>query len=197
MTLRERLSRNTSGRGRAASDHGTALVELGLVLPLLMVLLLGMVDFGKAFNAWIDETHLANETVRLAAVNYVPPGGWAGDGCTDPNPNVCLARYIHRQADTNELKSGRTGSGFAPAQNAARICISYPVGAMTTLGDPVQVTVQVQYKWLNYLTRRVSLASTRIVGKATMRLEGLPPAGTVVTSAIPSANCYPAAPAGT
>jgi len=178
-------------------ERGTALVELALVLPLLMVLLLGMVDFGKAFNAWIDETHLANEAARLAAVNYTPAGGWTADGCTDPNPNVCLARYIQRQADTTELKSGRSGDAYAPAQNAARICISYPAGTSTTLGDPVQVTVQVQYRWLSYLTNRIRLTDTPIVGKATMRLEGLPPSGAVVTSAIPSANCYPASPAGT
>jgi hypothetical protein len=191
------LRAGTSRRGRFADDRGTALVELALVLPLLMVLLLGMVDIGKAFNAWIDETHLANEAARLAAVNYVPPGGWAGDGCTDSNPNVCLARYIHRQADTNELKTGRSGDSYAPAQNAARICISYPVGSMTTIGDPVQVTVEVRYHWLHYLTRQINLLSTPIVGKATMRLETVPPSGTVVTSAIPSANCYPESPAGT
>jgi hypothetical protein len=191
------LSAETSRRGRSADDRGTALVELALVLPLLMVLLLGMVDLGKAFNAWIDETHLANEAARLAAVSYVPPGGWAGDGCTDANPNVCLARYIHRQADTSELKTGRAGDDYAPAQNAARICISYPVGSMTTLGDPVQVTVEVRYRWLHYLTRQINLLATPIVGKATMRLETLPPSGAVVTSAIPSANCYPPAPAGT
>jgi hypothetical protein len=152
---------------RLSQQRGTALVELALVLPLLMVLLLGMVDFGKAFNSWIDETHLANEAARLAAVNYTPAGGWSADGCTDPNPNVCLARYIQRQADTPELKSGRTGDSYAPGQNAARICISYPAGSMTTLGDPVQVTIQVNYRWLNYLTNRISLAATPIVGKAT------------------------------
>jgi Flp pilus assembly protein TadG len=173
------------------------LVELALVLPLLMVLLLGMVDFGKAFNAWIDETHLANEAARLAAVNYVPAGGWAADGCTDANPNVCLARYIQRQADTSELKSGRTGDAYAPTQNPARICISYPAGSTTTLGDPVQVTVQVQYRWLHYLTRRISLAASPIVGRATMRLETLPPSGVLISSVIPSPNCYPASPAGT
>jgi hypothetical protein len=34
-----------------------------------------MVDFGKAFNYWNDETHLANEAVRYAVVNKNPLGG--------------------------------------------------------------------------------------------------------------------------
>ena len=41
-----------------------------VVLPLLMMLLLGMLDFGKAFNSWIDETHMANVGARLASVGY-------------------------------------------------------------------------------------------------------------------------------
>jgi Flp pilus assembly protein TadG len=46
------------------NEAGAALVEFVLVLPLLLVLLLGMLDLGKAFNYWIDETHLAHEGAR-------------------------------------------------------------------------------------------------------------------------------------
>jgi hypothetical protein len=184
-------------RGRAVEERGVALVELALVLPLLMVLLLGMLDFGKAFNAWLDGTHLANEGARLAAVNYVPVGGWPAAGCSATNPNVCLARHIQQQAITAELRTGRPGDSYALAQNAARVCVSYPRGSTTTLGDPVQVTVELRYHWLRYLVSELKIASTPIVGKAAMRLEALPPSGVVVTSAIPSANCYPASPAGT
>src|SRR5437660_292654 len=55
-----------STRMRLSDARGVALAELALVLPLLLVLLLGMLDFGKAFNDWIDETHLANEGAGLA-----------------------------------------------------------------------------------------------------------------------------------
>ena len=51
-------------------EAGVALVEFALVLPLLLVILFGMLDFGKAFNYWIDTTHLANsgEPATEAAV---------------------------------------------------------------------------------------------------------------------------------
>ena len=43
-----------SGQMFVKDTRGTALAELALVLPLLLVLIMGMLDFGKAFNEWID-----------------------------------------------------------------------------------------------------------------------------------------------
>jgi hypothetical protein len=172
-------------RGRIREERGTALVELALVLPLVLVLLLGMLDFGKAFNEWIDETHLANEGARLAAVGYLAAG------CASvTNPNVCIAQQIQEGADLAELKSGRAASSYADAQTAAQVCISYPTNPATNshgqVGDPVQVTVITTYHWLKYLINRVNLASTDIEGKATMRLERR-----ATDTAAATTTCYP------
>lgn len=150
------------------------MVELALVLPLLLVLLLGMADFGKAINVWIDETHLANEAARLAAVNYKPDSGWPA--CPNADPTGGLGCYIQRGADIAELKNGRKGDSYAPQQNGATVCISFPnVGHPSPIvGDPVQVKVSVDYGWLHYLTARLGSLTTGIAGKATMRLEQLP-----------------------
>ena len=61
--------------GRARDERGTSLTELALVMPVLLLILFGMIDFGKAINYWIDETHLANEGARLAVVNSNPGAG--------------------------------------------------------------------------------------------------------------------------
>jgi Flp pilus assembly protein TadG len=173
-------------------EEGTALVELALVLPLLMMLLLGMLDFGKAFNSWIDETHLANMGARLAAVGYPAVVGTC-DGSTATNPNTCLAQYIQNGADLAELKSGRTGDAYSNAQGAAQVCISYPTNPATNsfgqVGDPVKVTVQVTYQWFNYLMRRVSLVATPISGTAVMRLERQAKPG--ATAPVGTKTCYP------
>lgn len=171
---------------RLTDASGVALAELALVLPLLLVLLLGMLDFGKAFNEWIDETHLANDGARLAAVGY------AVNGCTNANPNVCLTQYIRDGADINELKTGHSGDAYSPAQGAAQVCISYPTNPSTNshgqVGDPVKVTVQVNYHWLNYLSTKLSLGTTPITGQATMRLERQAAAG--ATSVPGTKTCY-------
>jgi Flp pilus assembly protein TadG len=49
-------------------DRGAAALEFALILPLLVVLIFGMIQFGFAFNAYITVTHAAREGVRLASV---------------------------------------------------------------------------------------------------------------------------------
>ena len=81
---------------RLREDAGTALVEYALVMPLLLLLVFGMLDFGRAFNYWIDTTHLANEGARWAVVNYNPGAG-------------TLQEYVKGQANTVELRDGEVG----------------------------------------------------------------------------------------
>jgi Flp pilus assembly protein TadG len=137
-------------------EGGAALVEFALVLPLLLVLLLGMLDFGKAFNYWIDQTHLANEGARWAAVNKNPGGG-------------TLQQYVRSQANTPELRDGGTASVPGPIQ----ICIAFPNGT-SQVGDPVRVTASTTYNWLPFLGSRLGIAQTAISASATMRLEATP-----------------------
>ena len=62
-------SRFASVRGRLADRSGQALVEFALVVPLILAIVLGIVDFGRAYNYKNDVTSLANQAARLAEVN--------------------------------------------------------------------------------------------------------------------------------
>ena len=79
------------------SESGQALVEFAFVVPLLLLLIFGIFEFGRAINYWIDETHLANQAARFAAVNHRPDAGQT------------ITQYVRNQATTPELKNG-TGS---------------------------------------------------------------------------------------
>jgi len=151
----------------AGDERGAALVEFALVVPILLVLLMAMLDFGKAFNYWIDETQLASSGARWAVVN-------AGPGqCPDGTTATSLVAYIQCQADTRELRSGGTNS----VANPAKVCISFPPVAghsAPLVGDPVRVTVSVSYKWLPIIGQRISRVATTIKGESTMRLEAPP-----------------------
>jgi len=116
-------------------ERGVALVEFALVAPLLLVLLFGMLDFGRTFNYWIDATHLANEGARWAVVNK------------NPASSGTLQAYIQQQADTNELRNG--GSTSVPG--GLEVCISFPSGT-STVGSPVKVTASVDYNWMPFLS---------------------------------------------
>jgi Flp pilus assembly protein TadG len=55
-------------RGRSAPDRGAAAVEFALLLPLLLLIVFGIVDFGRLLNAQITLTQAAREGARLAAL---------------------------------------------------------------------------------------------------------------------------------
>src|SRR6266536_3564927 len=88
------------GRGHLVREDGVALIEFALVLPLLLLLVLGVIDFGKAFNYKNDETHLANQAARYAAVNSCS----ACAGATPPTINT----WTPTQAAASELQTGLT-----------------------------------------------------------------------------------------
>lgn len=49
-------------------DKGAALVEFAILLPILLLLLMGMVEFGRAYNAQITLTQASREGVRVLAI---------------------------------------------------------------------------------------------------------------------------------
>lgn len=61
MTDRNPAKTRRTGRGAAA-------VEFALVLPLLLMLVFGIVDFGRLFFAQVSVTQAAREGARLAAL---------------------------------------------------------------------------------------------------------------------------------
>jgi Flp pilus assembly protein TadG len=54
---------------RRGHPHGQALVEFALVLPLFILLLLGIFDFGRAVYAWSTINNAAREGARIAIVD--------------------------------------------------------------------------------------------------------------------------------
>lgn len=60
-------------RGSRKRERGAALVEFALLLPLLLMLLVGMVSVGLAYNHQISLTHAAREAGRFGAT--LPIGG--------------------------------------------------------------------------------------------------------------------------
>jgi hypothetical protein len=50
-------------------ENGQSLVEFTLVIPIFLLVLFAIVDFGMAFHAWITVTNSAREGGRLGAVH--------------------------------------------------------------------------------------------------------------------------------
>ena len=119
-----------------------------MVVPILCVLVLVLVDFGKGMNYWLDLNHVASEGARKAAVNTFATAGE-------------YQTYVTDRLETGELKDG--GSDSVPA--AATVAICLPEGG--DVGDPVTVQVSVAYHWIPFINH----TDWQIRGTATMRLE--------------------------
>ena len=57
------------------------MVEFALIVPVFLLLVIGIISFGRVFFVWNDANHLANETARWAAVDQNP---YAPVGATPP-----------------------------------------------------------------------------------------------------------------
>jgi Flp pilus assembly protein TadG len=60
-------------RKRTESERGQSLVEFALVIPIFMILVFSIVDFGMGFHAWITVTNSAREGARLGSVGADAP----------------------------------------------------------------------------------------------------------------------------
>jgi Flp pilus assembly pilin Flp len=139
-------------------ERGAALVEFALVLPIVLLLVLGALDFGKAYNYWIDTTQLSASGARWAAVDR------------NPGPGLTLQETIRGHATSSELRDGGTDSVEDPLQ----VCISFPDGGTPSAGDPVQVTVSANYHFLSFLGDRLAITESPVSNSSTMRLEATP-----------------------
>jgi len=71
------------------SDGGAALVEFALVMPILVLILGGIVEFGWLFAQNLNVRHGAREGARLVAVNYNPNGTTGGNQTLDIVDEIC------------------------------------------------------------------------------------------------------------
>jgi Flp pilus assembly protein TadG len=87
------------------SERGAAAVEFALVLPLLLTLVLGCIEFGRAYNTQISLTHAARETARSMAITNnwshavtngrnAAPSLTAGQMTFIATPPACLANTM-------------------------------------------------------------------------------------------------------
>jgi Flp pilus assembly protein TadG len=98
------------------TDRGSATVEFALLAPVLILLLLGIMEFGRAYNAQISLTNAAREAVRVMAITN----------------------------DSTTASAAAVGQEPAIAGGTVKFSASSPTGA-TTCSAGAQITVTVSY----------------------------------------------------
>ena len=151
----------SSNRLRILSERGAELIEFALVLPLLMLVILGIVDFGFVFQRLEVVTNAAREGARIAVL--------PGYSTTDAQWRAW--NYI---GDSGLTRTGTdpTLSGTNPVITVTDTTLSIP-GGTTFPARSVQVVYTSGYVFVGSIMSWFggSIGSVPLRGTAVMRCE--------------------------
>jgi hypothetical protein len=154
-------------RFRRDPESGQATTEFALILLPLLIIVVGIIQFGIGLNFWMDEQRIANQGARWAVVN-----SWPGCNLADPAnhcdqtppcgasmPRTRLDNYLRCQAISQGLRNNVS----------VTICYAEDGDASNNgvVGSPVRVTLDSPFKFVPIL----GLGTINLRGSATMRLE--------------------------
>jgi len=140
-------------------EKGQSLAEFVLVLPIFLILVFAIIDFGLGFHAWLTVTNSAREGARLGAVRA------PGLGACDNDPSTKATNIKCRVTETaDSLNQSKLGVTITNAQG--------------TPGSSVVVKVDYDYDLITPLSNMLGLISGGSIGPtlkftstADMRLE--------------------------
>lgn len=92
-------------RGKLSNERGQAMVEFALVLPLLLVLLCGILDFGYVLACKNELTHLAGGAARTGAINW-----YKGEATANSEVNSYINDHAKYGTPTVTITSSGSGS---------------------------------------------------------------------------------------
>lgn len=155
------MKRPTLTRRSASTtpESGQAVVEFALILLPLMIIVVGIIQFGIALNYWLDLNRLSNQGARWAVVNAYPDCGLPSTD-NDPNTISCGGTTSLQQY----IACGRLPGALRPT-----VSISFPNGS-SDVGNPVRVTISTPYTFRAI----VKLGTITLSARTEMRLEQEP-----------------------
>lgn len=156
-------------RREPGSERGQAIIELALTLPLLLLIVLGVFDFGLMFQKYEVVTNAAREGARvgvlpdytpadaaLRAQQYMAVGGLPVSGA----PRACGAAIVANTWCAEAVVSTTTIAGSSPSKDV----------------EQVTMTVEFDYEYqfvgpIMSLFSGGSLGVGRLKSVSTMRIE--------------------------
>ena len=119
---------------RMRNERGATAVEFAMIMPLLIVLVLGIAEFGRAFQVSGTLSAAAREGVRIMALQNDPAAARAAvrNAATSLDPGVTDAQIVITPASCPQTGGGST---------AVRLTINYPMPFITDFfGASVDLT---------------------------------------------------------
>jgi Flp pilus assembly protein TadG len=132
---------------RRCGERGQSVLELALTMPILVLLLMGLIEFGHAYNSYLTIVAAARDAARMAA-----QGGASGDTlrvlvenetarlpasndldainneCTDPSGGVCIEGIYLTGSNAGEGDGLCTGTAGTPNNCVkVKVCYDHPM----------------------------------------------------------------------
>jgi Flp pilus assembly protein TadG len=154
-------------------ERGQGVVEFALILPLFVLLVAGIVQFGIGLNYWLDLQRVANQGARWAAVNNWPPECPAGTANSTNGGSGCTATPACNAASRTgaTLQNMLYCQLLTKGESNTTVEVCYPSGSSGAVGDPVTVRLTRPFKVIGIPFLPGGFGNVTIRGSATMRLE--------------------------
>lgn len=145
----------------AGDDRGSEILELAFALPLLLLVMAGIIDFGFMFEQYEVVTNAAREGARMAVLS-----GYSG--CTSTSTPSAASTDLYHRVDAYLTSSGLTNT-------PTNISCGPVTGTTSTLGlVQVQVTYPTSLPFVGSFAALVgggSIGTVNLTATATMRPE--------------------------
>lgn len=141
------------------SDDAQSLVEFALIVPMLLILIFGIVDFGLGLRAYISVASATREGARYASVGN-PPGTFSSGGSgecdgttiTTTVGRVCGTINGLRLVNVQNVKVETCDSAAPP------VCVTATSANMIP-GKSVRVTADYRYQYITPVKALINFVS--------------------------------------
>jgi Flp pilus assembly protein TadG len=133
-------------RYRQNNEKGAALLEAAITIPMILLITVGIFEFGRAYQTWQVLTNASREGARMAVL----------EGPTDADVRARVNSY---------LKGG--GLAELSATNVLVVRNEALVGSST--GSRVELSYPFQFMMLNPVVRLIAPADTKTGAPITMK----------------------------
>ena len=118
-----RRGRDERGARRGRDERGAALLEMAFTLPLLLLVCVGILEFGRAYQTWQVLTNAAREGARIAVLP-----GMDNDAVTSRVQQYMTAGQLPKAGvATIDIDRTQTVSiGGSDTASASQITVTYP-----------------------------------------------------------------------
>jgi Flp pilus assembly protein TadG len=116
-----------------APERGAVAVEFALVAPVLIMLLLGIMEFGRAYNVQVSLSSAAREGVRVMAIG----NNQAAALTATKNAAVSLSPAL---VDSNIAITFNNGTSSCSVGAQVTVTITYTLSTLTGIAGPFPMT---------------------------------------------------------